>query len=118
MLVISEGIVIYDGPLSGIIDRFGRYKLVRLQFSGEEAPEEMNRFGECTITGPTAELKLERHEVAGVLSVVLDRYTIIDMSVQDPPLDRLIAQVFEAGKVHSDEEQPETRAPEVSHVDG
>lgn len=117
VLVISEGRVIYDGPLSGIIERFGRYKLVRLQFFGDEAPADLDRFGECSVTGPTAELKLERPEVASALAAILDRYTVIDMSVQDPPLDRVIAQVFEAGKVHQDDGEAEPQAREVHHVD-
>jgi ABC-2 type transport system ATP-binding protein len=100
VLVIAEGHVIYDGPLAGITDRFGRFKLVRLQFAGEEVPAGLRQFGECTITGPTAELKVERTQVAGVLAAILDRFTVIDLSVQDPPLEGMIAQVFEAGKVH------------------
>jgi ABC-2 type transport system ATP-binding protein len=102
VLVIAQGCVIYDGALSGITDRFGRYKVVRLQFAGEDTPADLARFGECTITGPTAELKLERGEVAGVLAAIFDRYTVIDLSVHDPPLERMIAQVFEAGKIHPD----------------
>ncbi len=118
VLVISEGQVIYDGPLSGIIERFGRHKLVRLHFS-EEAPADLCRFGECLITGPTAELKLDRAEVAGVLAAILDRYTIVDLSVQDPPLDRVIAQVFESGKALASEGRfpaEETSVQEGNHV--
>ncbi len=103
VLVIAEGRVIYDGPLSGITERFGRYKAVRLQFAGDDAPADLAQFGECTITGPTAELKLERSQVASTLAAILDRYTVIDLSVHDPPLDRMIAQVFEAGRVEVDE---------------
>src|ERR1700676_4215028 len=32
VLVITHGKLVYDGPLSGITDRFGREKLVKLQF--------------------------------------------------------------------------------------
>jgi ABC-2 type transport system ATP-binding protein len=36
-----------------------------------------------------------------VLGVILERHTVIDMSVQDPPLDQIIARVFEeAGARH------------------
>ena len=43
---------------------------------------------------------MDRDRVAEVLSEILDRYTILDMSVQDPPLDQMIARVFEeAGSV-------------------
>jgi ABC-2 type transport system ATP-binding protein len=98
VLVITEGRAIYDGPLAGILSRFGSTKLVRLQFAGEESPADLGRFGECSVTGPVAELKVERGRVSEVLAVILDRYTVIDLSVHDPPLDQVIARVFEEGK--------------------
>jgi ABC-2 type transport system ATP-binding protein len=98
VLVIAHGQVIYDGLLSGITERFGRHKLVRLEFAGEEAPAEVARFGEASVSGPVAELKVERGRVAEVLSAILDRYTVADMSVQDPPLDQVIARVFEESR--------------------
>jgi ABC-2 type transport system ATP-binding protein len=98
VLVIAHGHVVHDGPLAGIIERFGRYKQVRLQFSGEEAPTDLRQFGEVEISGPVAELKLDREQVSGVLAAILDRYTVIDVSVQDPPLDQVIARVFEESR--------------------
>ena len=103
VLVITHGRVIYDGPLAGIIERFGSHKLVRLQFAGDEAPTDLERFGEVTLSGPVAELKVDRSRISDMLSTLLDRYTIIDLSVQDPPLDQVIARVFEEAK----ELQPE-----------
>ena len=98
VLVIAHGRVIFDGPLSGIQSRFGQHKLVRLQFAGEETPPGLEQFGECVIIGPVAELKVERSKVSAVLAAILDRYTVIDVSVQDPPLDQVIARVFEEGR--------------------
>src|SRR5262245_45836717 len=55
VLVIAHGRLFYDGPLAGITERFGRHKQVRLQFAGEEAPGDLGRFGEVTLSGPVAE---------------------------------------------------------------
>ena len=45
--------------------------------------------------------------MAEVLSAILDRYTVLDMSVQDPPLDHVIAQVFEHGRAqHEGNHEP------------
>jgi ABC-2 type transport system ATP-binding protein len=95
VLVIAHGRVVFDGPLTAIIERFGTHKLVRLQFASEEVPPELGQFGEHTATGPVAELKVERERIASVLAGILDRWTVVDMSVQDPPLDKVIARVFE-----------------------
>jgi ABC-2 type transport system ATP-binding protein len=105
VLVITHGQVVYDGALAGIIERFGTHKLVRLQFAGDEAPPDLERFGEATVSGPVAELKVDRTRISEMLAVLLDRYTIIDMSVQDPPLDQVIARVFEEAKELEKEEE-------------
>jgi ABC-2 type transport system ATP-binding protein len=101
VLVISHGKVIYDGALSGITEQFGRSKLVKLHFGGETTPDDLARFGEVVSRdGPVADLRIERTRVAEVLGVILDRHTVLDMSVQDPPLDQVIARVFEEAHAH------------------
>ena len=101
VLVISHGKVIYDGALGKITEQFGRSKLVKLHFDGSPLPEDLGRFGEIIgRTGPAIDLKVERSRVAEVLGVILDRYTVIDVSVQDPPLDQVIARVFEEARIH------------------
>jgi ABC-2 type transport system ATP-binding protein len=99
VLVIAHGRVVYDGELAGITERFGRTKLLRLQFPGEQAPGDLDRFGEVTLAGPVAEIKVERSRISEVLTVILDTYTLVDMSVQDPPLEEVIARVFEESRV-------------------
>jgi ABC-2 type transport system ATP-binding protein len=107
VLVITHGKVIYDGPLAGITEQFGRAKLVKLHFAGDTTPDDLGQFGEVAgREGPVAELKVDRWRVAEALAAILDRHTIIDMSVQDPPLDQVIAKVFEEGRAKHEAGQP------------
>jgi viologen exporter family transport system ATP-binding protein len=103
VLVIAHGRIIYDGPLAGITERFGKTKLLRLHFVGEEAPAGLDHYGEVSIEGPVAELKVDRARVSEALSAILDRYTLVDVSVEDPPLEQVIAQVFEEGRARHEE---------------
>ncbi len=99
VLVISQGRLVYDGDLIQITERFGQSKLLKVQFDASMTPDDLDRFGEVTSQrGPVAELKVERGRVADVLSAILANYTVVDMSVQDPPLDQVIARVFEEGR--------------------
>jgi ABC-2 type transport system ATP-binding protein len=98
VLVITDGALVHDGPLSAIVERFGKHKQVRLQFAGETVPAELAEFGEYTTSGPVAELKVEREQVAEKLAGILGRFTVVDMSVQDPPLEQVIGRVFQEGK--------------------
>ncbi len=107
VLVISQGKVIYDGPLAGITEQFGQSKLMKLHFAGDVVPPGLEQYGEVTSReGPVADLRVDRQRIAEVLSAVLDRYTLLDMSVQDPPLDQVIARVFEEARAQH-EPQPE-----------
>lgn len=99
VLVIKEGRLIYDGALSGITELFGSFKLVKLHFAGETAPDGLDEYGEIDESdGPTVSLKVDRTRVPAVLGAILDRHTVIDMSVQDPPLEQVISRVFEEGQ--------------------
>ena len=48
--------------------------------------------------GPSADLKVDRSEVASVLAAILDLHAVDDVSVTDPPLEQTIARVFEEGR--------------------
>ena len=107
VLVITHGKVVYDGALAGITEQFGRTKLVKVQF--DVPPDNLERFGEVTRQeGPVVDLKVDRLQVPEVLHAILEDYTVIDMSVQDPPLDQVIARVFEEGRARH-----ESRAAQV-----
>jgi ABC-2 type transport system ATP-binding protein len=102
VIVINHGSLIHDGPLSGITERFGESKLVKLQFE-EPAPPDLGRFGQVVrLEGPFADLKIERKRVAEVLGAILDRHALADVSVEDPPLEEIIAKVFEEGRIGHD----------------
>ena len=82
--------------------------MVRLQFAEDVTPEQLSRFGEVErCDGPVADLKVERTRLPQVLEGILNDYTVLDMNVQDPPLDQVIARVFEEGAArHEAERQP------------
>ncbi|MFO0909422.1 MAG: ATP-binding cassette domain-containing protein [Isosphaeraceae bacterium] len=99
VLVITHGSLVYDGPLSGITERFGASKVIKLQFAEGVVPTDLERFGEVTRRdGPSADLKVDRAQIAEVLGAILDAHAVADISVQDPPLEQVIARVFEEGR--------------------
>jgi ABC-2 type transport system ATP-binding protein len=101
VLVITHGKLVYDGALSGITEQFGRTKMLRFQFDRELDADELSRYGEIVShQGAYAEIKVDRPRVAEVLGAILDNHTVLDTSVEDPPLDEMIARVFEEGRAY------------------
>ncbi len=95
VVVIAHGTIIYDGSLSGIIDRFGGYKILTLTFNEDAASGNLSRFGDVLSEDfPKVKLRVDRAKVGEVLASILDQYELADVGVEDPPLEEVIADVF------------------------
>jgi len=95
VVIINHGRIMYDGSLLGIVDKFSSHKVLTLQFGNGEMPGDLARYGDIVeIAEPKAKLRVERNVIADVLSSVLANHTIDDVSVEDPPLEDVIAEVF------------------------
>jgi ABC-2 type transport system ATP-binding protein len=95
VVIIAQGQIKYDGSLAGIIDQFSGYKNVTLQLGETQAANDLDRYGTVLeVEMPRVKLRINRNQVAHTLATILEKYTIEDMSVEDPPLEDVIAQVF------------------------
>jgi ABC-2 type transport system ATP-binding protein len=95
VVIIAQGRIIYDGSLAGIVDRFAGQKVISLLFSDGHIPAGLDRYGEVLqVEPPRAKLRVERAVVSDVLSSILAQHVIEDVSVEDPPLEEVIADVF------------------------
>jgi ABC-2 type transport system ATP-binding protein len=95
VVVIARGEIFYDGSLAGIVDRFSRHKQLTLEFAGDEIPTDLAKYGEVLeVDAPKARLRVERDQIASVLSSVLGSFHVADVSVEDPPLEEVIADLF------------------------
>jgi ABC-2 type transport system ATP-binding protein len=95
VIVINHGQLVYDGSLAGIIDRFSSHKVLTLLFGNGQLPRDLARYGEVVeLSEPRVKLRVDRQQIAGVLATVLANYTLEDVSVEDPPLEEVIAKVF------------------------
>jgi ABC-2 type transport system ATP-binding protein len=95
VVVIAHGQVEYDGSLTGILDRFSGHKIVTLAFAENQMPPDLTLFGETLeVIPPKAKLRIDRNVVAEKLAALLSNHSVEDVSVEDPPLEDVIADVF------------------------
>jgi ABC-2 type transport system ATP-binding protein len=97
VVVITRGDVLYDGSLAEIVDRFTTHKIVTLDF--DEAPDRgrIERFGfPCEFRGPQVVLRIDRTRIADVLPEILGAAGVRDVSVEDVPLEEIVAELFRA----------------------
>jgi ABC-2 type transport system ATP-binding protein len=111
VVVINHGQIVYDGSLSGIIDRFSSHKVLTLLFSNGNMPSDFSRYGELVeLAEPRVKLRVDRQQISNVLSTVLANHTLEDVSVEDAPLEEVIAQVF-AQSAETDRERRGLSSP-------
>ncbi len=95
VVIIALGQIVYDGSLAGIIDRFGGHKIISLQMLNGDVPAHLDRYGEVIHSEPPAvKLRVERSVVPEVLASILANHAVVDVSVEDPPLEDVIAEMF------------------------
>lgn len=94
-IIINEGEIKHDGPLADLVDRFSTHKIMDLQFAGSEIPADLERYGTVIeVLPPRVKLNVPRHQISEILSALLSRYNVEDVSVQDRPLEEVIAEMF------------------------
>jgi ABC-2 type transport system ATP-binding protein len=108
VVVIANGVIIYDGSLSGIIDQFSGDKVVTLQMADDGTLDDLHQYGQVLeVRSPKVKMRIPRTEVAKALGAILAQHTVEDVVVEDPPLEEVIAEVFAQA---SDEQQADQSA--------
>ena len=95
VIIIDHGRIMFDGPLSTIVDRFSTHKIVNFTFE-DAAARDFTEFGEITEQTPqTVLLKVPRAGVAETCREVLARYRVTDITVQEIPIEEVIRRMFQ-----------------------
>jgi len=95
VVVITHGRILYDGTLAEIVDRFTTHKIVTLDFETPPSDAAVAAWGfPCERRGPQVRLRIDRDRIAGALSEILAGESVIDVTVEDVPLEDVIAGLF------------------------
>jgi ABC-2 type transport system ATP-binding protein len=101
LVVITNGAILYDGSLAGVVDRFTTHKIVTLDFDDAPDRARLDRFGFAyEIRGPQVVLRIDRGRIADVLPELLRGAGVRDVSVADVPLEEIVAGMFRSADRH------------------
>ncbi len=113
VVVITDGAIKFDGSLSGVVDSFSGSKIVRLQLADGQSPDGLERFAEVdSIELPRVTLRCDRVEVTKKLAAILAQYEVEDVSVEDPPLEEVIADLYASSSSSQPKEPTDSTAAE------
>jgi ABC-2 type transport system ATP-binding protein len=98
VVVVTGGRVLYDGTLAAIVDRFTTHKLVTLDFTDPVPAHRVASWGHAyEIDGPRVRLRIDRQGIAEALAVILAGESVVDVSVEDVPLEDVISELYQHG---------------------
>jgi ABC-2 type transport system ATP-binding protein len=102
VIVIHQGRILFDGGLQSLVARFSAHKTIVVDL----APGATNGRGKAALA-PFGEvvsyaegqvvLRVPKTETAVVTSQLLSNFPIHDLTIQDPPIEEVIEQVFSEG---------------------
>jgi ABC-2 type transport system ATP-binding protein len=93
VVVIHRGKLLYDGELSGLIQRFSVHKTIVVQLG--DCRTDLDTYGEVvTCDDGYVTLRVPKADTARVTERLLADLPVIDLTVEDPPIEEVIEQVF------------------------
>lgn len=96
VIVIHQGALLFDGDLSELSDRFGALKTITVSVNG--ALPSLESYGTVTEhSNGKAVLAVPRSDVAVTASRLLADLDVLDLSIEDPPIEDVIERTFASG---------------------
>ncbi|HEX9106216.1 MAG TPA: ATP-binding cassette domain-containing protein [Longimicrobiales bacterium] len=95
VLIISRGRMLYDGELRALVARIAETKRIELVLGNGVPRAELERYGTVkSYRLPNAALEVPREDAPAVSARLLAAFPVVDLSIQDPPLEEVIRQAF------------------------
>lgn len=97
VILINKGQLAYDGALATLATTLSPYKLVNLVVS-DIAWRDWSQYGDVVASeGSSVALRVHRSEVPAVTARLLAEVPILDLAVENPPLEHVIDRVYREG---------------------
>ena len=93
VIVIHHGHMLFDGTLTTLAERFATYKTINVTL--EDSSVDLSTYGTVIEReGDTIKLRIPKVETPGITSRLLSECPIIDLTIEDPPIEDIIEHVF------------------------
>ena len=93
VIVIHHGQLLFDGELTRLVERFSPHKTIVVEMEREGI--DLSVYGDVIDSdGARVTLLVPKGETAAVTGRILAELPVIDLTVEDPPIEEVIEQVF------------------------
>jgi ABC-2 type transport system ATP-binding protein len=96
VVVIHHGRLLFDGDLARLVERFSPHKTIVVELERDDV--DLRAYGEVVAREDgRVTLRVPKSQTARVTGRLLADVPIVDLTVEDPPIEEVIEQVFAAG---------------------
>jgi ABC-type uncharacterized transport system, ATPase component len=95
-IVINHGRLVFDGQVDFMKQQFLTHKTVQLVLENDPGKLELDGVTVTSLNGSrlTLSVDTERTTIESVLSALMASHRIVDMTVQDPPMEDIITRMY------------------------
>ena len=100
VLVINEGVLVFDGALSALVARADDSREIALELSRPPTDDERaTLLPDATVDGVRAQLVVSRADLAARTGALLSAFDdsaldVVDLAVKEPPLEKIVGTLF------------------------
>jgi ABC-2 type transport system ATP-binding protein len=104
VILIHHGRLLYDGELSGLAERLAPFKLIQMSLRNGQGgdgghPGLPNGVDVVERENGRLTLRVARADAPSVTAHLLQALPVADLSVEDPPIEAVIDQIYQEGNV-------------------
>jgi len=96
VIVIHHGRIMFDGNLSALSDRFAAYKTIEVALA--DGSSQLDSYGDVLERdGDRVKLRVPKAETPRIAALLLSEQQVVDLTIEDPPIEDVIELVFAEG---------------------
>lgn len=113
LIVIDHGHILFDGSLEALSEKLAPFKVIKIDLDRELDGYDLATLGEVlSVEQRKIALRVPKADAAAVTSRLLTDLPILDLTIEDPPIEDVISRVF--GQPKSEPKQPANASSTVS----
>jgi ABC-2 type transport system ATP-binding protein len=95
VIVIERGVLLYDGQLDRLVERYADHKIIRARFKTPVAAEDLRALGTViSVVENAAVLEVPRDRIASSAAALLGSYPVLDLDVEEVDIDDIVRRLF------------------------